>query len=183
MDSDKLLSARVKKNAQQNAFGRPLGSMIRSLTVESNVRPASTLRIPTRLLRRFRRKQKKHGGTAAYLQHLLELYQASPGRLPVNLSVTRGYQPPGQDVTRLHFRPSALDWVRLRNLAQHLGWSMCHLFVLMLLDEVRRPGARRGVRIRRVRDCTTRFTESVLVRFGLVRRRFEVSQRVRASPG
>lgn len=111
-----------------------------SFEVACGRRPAgpSTLLIPRRLLNELERRcadsSSRGAGVAGLLANILERSRAllQTGLLPHSEQLNCVYQPQGEDLARINFRPNESDWILLGQAAAAHGVSRCRMFVLLL---------------------------------------------------
>ncbi len=102
----------------------------------------STLLIPEFMQKHFKIQEKKFGGKAAYLTHLLKRYRVilkCYARDAEGLKTL--YQRQNLGLKKVNFRPADEDWAELGTFSIASGRSRCLLFTILLLFDMGRFGS------------------------------------------
>lgn len=106
-----------------------------SMSFRSHCHGSASLLLPADQLDYFQERRRFFGSARLYFRHLLFCYGLHLdyfGREPEHERCRTAYQGQGANYVRFDFRPDALDWEQMRNLARMYGVSVCRLFVLLM---------------------------------------------------
>ena len=97
----------------------------------------STLLIPEFMQEHFKMQEKKFGGKAEYLTHLLKRFRTIlKGYAKDAEGLKTLYQKKNQGLKKVNFRPADEDWAELGIFSIATGRSRCLLFAILLLFDM-----------------------------------------------
>jgi hypothetical protein len=125
-----------------------------SMNTETKLDSCSTLLIPENLLDEFKSRAEKYRGVPTYFKALLRKFRifTHAGLIPAPSKLKTEFQSEGQNLKRVNFVPSNVDWLEIGCIALSYGksrtWVFTFLLYLDLLDVgklIQKSGFSRGV--------------------------------------
>jgi hypothetical protein len=125
-----------------------------TINIESKMDTSSTLLIPENLLDEFKSRAGRYKGVPTYFKALLKKFRifTHAGLIPPPSKLKTEFQNEGQNLKRVNFVPSNVDWLEIGCIALSYGKSRTWVFTFLLYLDilgvgklVQKAGFTRGV--------------------------------------
>jgi hypothetical protein len=109
-----------------------------TINMESKLDSSSTLLIPENLLNEFKSRADKYKGIPTYFKALLKKFRifTHAGLIPTPSKLKTEFQKEGQNLKRVNFVPSNVDWLEIGCIALSYGKSRTWVFTFLLYLDI-----------------------------------------------